>query len=92
MPTAIAVKEINTLLKDLDTDDYPIVIDYIKLLAQNRKKQRSLETIAAMNEFQSVIGSDKGWNSEEEMIKDMANFRKSRMETYKWKLCWIQMF
>lgn len=79
MPTAIAVKEINTLLENLDTEDYPIVIDYIKLVAQNRKKQRSLETIAAMNEFQSLIGENKGWGSEEEMIKDMANFRKSRM-------------
>lgn len=80
MPTEVAVKEITTLLKDLDTEDYSDVIDYIKLLAKNRKKQRALETIAAMNEFQSLLGGDKGWNSEEEMIKDMAEFRKSRME------------
>lgn len=83
MPTVVAVKEINTLLENLDTEDYPIVIDYIKLVAQNRKKQRSLETIAAMNEFQSLIGENKGWNSEEEMIEDMANFRKSRMDNNK---------
>lgn len=80
MPTEVAIKEITTLLEDLDTEDYSDVIDYIKLVAKIRKKQRAKETLAAMNEFQSVLGGDKGWSSEEEMIKDMAEFRRSRME------------
>ena len=75
-----AVKEINSLLKTLEREDYSIIIDYIKLVSQNRKKQRALETIAAMNEFHSVLGKDTGWKNEEEMLKDMAEFRKSRME------------
>ena len=74
-----AVKEINVLLKDLDSEDYMVVIDYIKLLAENRRRQRNLETIAAMNEFQSVLEGDKGWASEEEMLSDMAEFRRSRL-------------
>ena len=74
-----AVKEINVLLKDLDSEDYTVAIDYIKLLAENRRRQRKLETIAAMNEFQSVLEGDKGWASEEEMLSDMAEFRRSRL-------------
>ena len=75
----VAVKEINTLLETLDLEDYSVILEYIKLVAQNRRKQRALESIAAINEFQFVLNGDKGWANEEEMIKDMSNFRKERM-------------
>ena len=75
----VAIKEINTLLETLETEDYSIILDYVKLIAQNRKRQRALETIAAINEFQSVLNGDKGWKTEEEMLKDMADFRRKRL-------------
>ena len=75
----VAIKEINTLLETLETEDYSIILDYVKLIAQNRKRQRALETIAAINEFQSVLNGDKGWKNEEEMLKDMADFRSKRL-------------
>ena len=75
----VAVKEINALLETLDIEDYSVILEYIKLVAQNRRKQRALESILALNEFQSVLNGDKGWNSEEEMIRDMSKFRKERM-------------
>ena len=34
----------------------------------------------AMKKIQTLIGSDYGWESEEEMIKDMANFRRERIK------------
>lgn len=80
MPTEVAVKEITTLLEDLDTEDYPDVIDYIKLVAKKRKKQRAKETLDAIKEFQDELSGDKGWNSEEEMIEDIRKFRQSRMK------------
>ena len=33
---------------------------------------------AAMKKIQTLIGANYGWTSEEEMIKDMANFRRER--------------
>ena len=74
-----AVKEINSLLTTLDTDDYTIVINYIKIIAEKRKKQRALETILAMNEFTATLNGENGWKNEEEMLKDMAEFRRTRM-------------
>mgnify|MGYP006873019467 FL=1 len=74
-----AVKEINSLLTTLDNDDYTIVINYIKIIAEKRKKQRALETIIAMNEFESVLNGDKGWKNEQEMLDDMAEFRRERL-------------
>ncbi len=76
----VAVKEINSLLETLEVEDCAVVLDYVKLIAQNRKRQRALETIAAMNEFQSVLNGEKGWENEQEMLKDMADFRKKRLE------------
>lgn len=74
-----AVKEINSLLTTLDNDDYTIVINYIKIIAEKRKKQRALETILAMNEFTATLNGENGWKNEEEMLKDMAEFRRTRM-------------
>lgn len=33
-----------------------------------------------MNEFRSILDGDRGWDSEEEMLADMAQFRRERME------------
>lgn len=39
-----------------------------------------------MDESKSVIGEDKGWNSERAMLEDMSRFRKERViETYRGK-------
>lgn len=40
-----------------------------------------MQTIAAMDEFKSIIGENTGWDSEEDMIKDMAHFRKRTLNT-----------
>lgn len=45
------------------------------------KKELAMRTIAAMDEFKSIIGENTGWDSEEDMIKDMANFRKRPLNT-----------
>ena len=74
-----SLKEINTLLKTLAVEDYAIVINYLQLLSEKRKSQQKLETITAMNDFNSLIGNDKGWKSEEDMLADMAEFRRSRV-------------
>lgn len=44
-----------------------------------RKGCDYMQTIAAMNEFQNIIGEDTGWDSEEDMLKDMADFRRGRL-------------
>lgn len=70
---------INDMLNTLEDNDYDTIIDYIRLLSATRKKERAMQTIAAMNEFQNIIGEDTGWNSEEDMLKDMAEFRRERL-------------
>lgn len=37
------------------------------------------KNLALMDQFQEIIGEDKGWVNEEEMIKDLAEMRRRRM-------------
>lgn len=46
------------------------------------KKELTMQTIAAMDEFQSIIGENPGWDSEEDMIKDMARSIYYDMDSY----------
>ena len=37
------------------------------------------KNLALMDQFQEIVGEDKGWVNEEEMIKDLAEMRRRRM-------------
>ena len=76
---SVEIQEINSLLNTVESEDYPAIVDFLKIVSQNRNRQKALATIAAMNEFQALLNGDKGWASEEEMLKDMAEFRRERM-------------
>lgn len=65
-------------LEALLTDRYviPTDIDADSYIAELRNNDRGQEVLS---EIQEMFKDDKGWDSEEEMIKDMANFRRKRM-------------
>lgn len=75
-PTAIAV---NDLLDTLEEEDLRSAISYIQFLSVNRKKAKAEQSKAAMREIQGMFADDKGWESEEEMLADMAEFRRKRL-------------
>lgn len=70
---------INNMLNNLEEEDYNTVINFIEYLSAARKQKRTQESIAALSEIQSMFTDNKGWTSEEDMIADMAAFRKERM-------------
>lgn len=71
--------EVNDLLDTLEEDDYKAAISFIEYLSDSRKKKRTEKNRAALSEIQSMFSDDKGWDSEQSMIDDMAAFRKERM-------------
>lgn len=74
--TAMAVQD---MLNTLGEEDYKMAVSYIQFLSDSRKKERAKKAAEVMDQIQSIIGDDKGWDSEEEMLQDMANFRRERM-------------
>lgn len=76
-PTAAMV---NDLLNTLEAEDYNSVISYIRFLSDSRKKDKAKKSLEALAEIQSMFVEDKGWNSEESMLADMADFRRERLK------------
>lgn len=75
-PTAVTV---SNMLKNLEEEDYNTAISFIQYLYDSRKKKRASESKKILSEIQDMFSEDKGWDSEESMLKDMAVFRKERM-------------
>jgi hypothetical protein len=74
-PTAVTV---NDMLNTLNEEDYRTAISFIQYLADTRKKKNSDNNQNILSEIQGMFAEDKGWDSEEEMLADMARFRKER--------------
>jgi hypothetical protein len=75
-PTAM---KLNNLLNNLEEEDYNIAISFIQYLSDSRKKKNSERSKALLAEIQSDFADDKYWSTEEQMLADMALFRKERM-------------
>lgn len=70
---------VDNLLSTLNDDDYDVAIRFIEFLSNSRKKERAQKSVTTLKEIQGMFSDDKGWNSEESMIEDMAEFRRERM-------------
>ena len=58
------------------TDEYRIAaIKYIEYLSQ-AQKSKAKDTL---HQIQASFADNKGWTSEEEMLSDMADFRRKRI-------------
>lgn len=75
-PTAIMI---NNMLNTLDEEDYNTAISFIQYLSDSRKKQKAEQSKKILSEIQNMFSDDKGWESEDYMIKEMADFRRERM-------------
>ena len=71
--------ELNRLLSGLNNDDLRKAISYVEFLYDQRQKAEAGRNERIMREINALIGDDKGWVSEDEMIKDLAESRRSRM-------------
>ncbi|MDO4336870.1 MAG: hypothetical protein Q4C91_02150 [Eubacteriales bacterium] len=77
-PTATLI---NDLLSTLEEEDYNAAIRYIQFLSVTRKQTKVEKSKAALAEIQDMFADDKGWDSEEDMLADMAEFRRRRLKS-----------
>ena len=76
-PTATVV---NDLLNTLEVEDFNAAISYIQFLSASRKRKKEEKNLAVLSAIQNMFVDDKGWESEEEMLADMADFRRERLK------------
>lgn len=70
---------VNNLLEKLDEEDYKIALTFLQYLSDMKKKRKAQENKEILSQIQGMFNEDKGWESEENMIADMAAFRRERM-------------
>ena len=68
MPFEVFEAAFNKLPAEKQKEAY----DFICFLASTSPKD-------TLNNIQNIFKNNKGWESEEEMLSDMANFRKERL-------------
>ena len=70
---------VQDMLTELNEEDYLAAASFIGYLRDKRKKERIKQGQKTLAEIQAMFADDKGWASEEEMLKDMADFRRERL-------------
>ena len=74
-PTAATVNE---LLNTLGKEDYQTAVSFIQFLAAQRKKEQAENSKSVLHQIQNMFADDKGWDTEQSMIEEMAAFRRER--------------
>ena len=69
--------EASNMLSALSAESYGNALSYIRFLFERDRASASTNEEAMMR-IQSLIGDNRGWASEEEMLEDMAEFRRRR--------------
>lgn len=75
-PNAVLVNEI---LDTLNDQDYNTVIEFIQFLSNKRKFENAKKNSETLKNIQTMFADNKGLDSAESMIADMATFRRERM-------------
>lgn len=79
MGSFITSTVIKDMLDGLEEDDLKAAVRFIEYFSDSRKKKKAQESKALISEIQGIFADDKGWESEEDMVEDMAAFRRERM-------------
>lgn len=67
-----------TLIETLDEKSCEEAITYMEFLQEKTRREKAQKVDMLMSEINKMFEDDKGWASEEEMIADLANFRRNR--------------
>lgn len=82
--SAVEMKVFESQLEGLSFAEQLYVMEYLLKLMRLRQqdeivKEEEVSAKAVLAEIQGVFTENKGWTSEEEMLKDLAGFRRERI-------------
>ena len=82
--SAVEMKAFENQLEGLSYAEQLYVMEYLlklmRLRQQNESaKEKGVSAKAVLSEIQGMFAEDKGWASEDEMLKDLAGFRRERV-------------
>ena len=82
--SALEMKTFESQLEGLSFAEQLYVMEYLLKLMRLRQqnetaKEKNASAKSVLEEIQSMFAEDKSWASEEEMLKDLADFRHERV-------------
>ena len=81
----IALKqEAFALIESIPDDREDVLINLVNNLREAlgiRSQSRAEKNLAIMDEIKGIIGDDTGWTNEEEMITELAEMRRQRLNS-----------
>ena len=82
--SAVEMKTFESQLEGLSFSEQLYVMEYLLKLICLRQQNESAKEAgtsakSVLSEIQGIFSEDKGWASEDEMLKDLAGFRRERV-------------
>jgi hypothetical protein len=82
--SAVEMRMFENQLEGLSYAEQLYVMEYLLKLMKLRQqsetvKEKSMSAKSVLSEIQGMFAEDKGWASEDEMLKDLAGFRRERV-------------
>ena len=82
--SAVEMKMFENQLAGLSYAEQLYVMEYLLKLMRLRQQEesaneKSASAKAVLGKIQDMFAEDKGWTSEDEMLKDLAGFRRERV-------------
>ena len=84
--SAVEMKTFENQLAGLSYAEQLYVMEYLLKLMRLRQQneatnEKNMSAKAVLEKIQGMFDEDKGWASEDEMLKDLAGFRRKRVAT-----------
>ena len=82
--SAVEMKTLENQLEGLSFAEQLYVMEYLLKLMRLRQQnesanEKSASAKAVLGKIQGLFDEDKGWATEDEMLKDLARFRRERV-------------
>ena len=82
--SAVEMRVFENQLEGLSYAEQLYVMEYLLKLMRLRQlnesaKEKAASAKSVLSEIQGMFAEDKGWASEDEMLKDLAGFRRERV-------------
>lgn len=72
-------KKINSMLTTLDEKQVEDVFKYVEYLVFLKERETKADNVSKIAQIQDLLAGENVWKNEDEMLAEMAEFRRSRM-------------
>lgn len=73
------LNDIDSLYQGLTEEDKGLAVEYLKYLFYRSSSKKAKSTKKIFSDIDELLANEDRWESEEEMLNELAEFRKKKM-------------